>query len=325
MIKLKRGSKDGIMVRQILFLAFMGSVCSHSAVAGTLSTVGTAVIANYDFGGKPSPVWSGGALLAIDRDATFDPIIHVFGRNGGEITTIPVTVPDAVTISVFAVSRGPNGQMAACGAAFDAKGRMSPFVALFPTGGDSEKLIATQSYSPWLITFAPDGTIWTQGNTVGKTAAAADIIWHFDQGGNKIGSAVPQSSFTADSTFALSQMLRDPGNQLAASASGIAWLCPGRQRYVEINLSGSVTTDVSTVGFQRGEQAGVLVFTDDGLVFIDSQMGPPVHLNLYSLDRAKGQLIAATPPQPLFRLLGADGRNVVGMAGRTVVFMTVQP
>ena len=308
--------------RIVVIFLIPAAFCGQNVSAQTLRVDSTSASVGYDFGGKLLPTWSGGGLLAVEAVSTSSPVVRVFGRDGHQMAVFAVTIPKARTIMVWSVSRGSSGVVALSGSAIDAEGRRSFFVALFPPGGALEKVILTGAYFPRLITVALDGTVWTQGYSVGKDVVDPNIFWHFDESGKKIGSMVPQS------TFAVLHDLESPDNRIGASANRVAWLCPKERRYIELSSDGKITTDTE-VTIPKDEQTEDFVLMDDGHAFVRTVAGPPLRISLYSLDTKTGLLrsafLPASVPARSVRLLAGEGKFLIGLGpGGSILTLTVE-
>jgi hypothetical protein len=98
----------------ILIMPAMILAADRAAVTVT----GTTQFA-YDFGGKTSPWWSGGALLALDGNR-FDaqPYVRAFDKNGNAIFSAPFRLTDGSVHSIYRLAHGPDGIVALAGGAF---------------------------------------------------------------------------------------------------------------------------------------------------------------------------------------------------------------
>lgn len=303
------------MLQEIVALA-LGFAFAYppNSCAAELSVSGSAFI-SYDWAANFVPRWSGGGLLSVEGESSSSPVVRAFGSDGFQIAALPVIIPNATLVVIYAASRGVTGLIAATGAFKGSQGRHGAFVAIFPPDGGSEKIVMTNPYVPDLIAVAADGTFWTSGRTSGnQNAATAGVLWHFDQNGRKLGSAVHQKDISSQRNIA------DPGNQMAASSTRIAWLCPKEGRYMEISVAGAEITNIP-VSFRNGEEVVGFALTEEGQAFVQTQFAPPAQLTLYSFDTHSGLLSKTTPPRPM-GLVGSNGNTIVGLAGNTLMYLT---
>jgi hypothetical protein len=258
------------------------------------------------------PVWSAGALVAIEKSPSTEPLIHVFNASGVEEKTIPVKITGANVTFVYAAAHGANGAIAITGAAQDAQGQVGDYLTVVsPT--NEITILRTNPYVPSSVVIAPDTTIWTKGIELRKGMRARDIpagiIRHFDASGKFIESFILQSSLNGG----------DIGNghgNLAASAARIGWYSGGHH-YFEISPGGEVQ-QYPGVSLAPGEGVSALALADSGDVFVSStRPGKPDEL--YRLDR---NLRVWTPVELGGGVTPANTKMLLGGEGSTLVFMT---
>lgn len=306
--------------RQALIGFCVLGFCSQILPAAVILTSAGTTSTTYDYFGNRTPTWSGGTLLALENDSTSSPIIKVFGRDGRQVSSLPLTIPQAEVIVVRGIARGDSGLLVACGRAIDGQGRQVAFLALFPPNSGELAVVALKDYYAEQPAVAPDGTIWTVGYEPARRSKA-DIIRHFDVNGKTIGSLIP-----AD-TFPSMLVLADAHNQFAVSANRVAFFAPSAGRYIELSLDGNVTTDIKTGALGQREKVYSFALTNDGRTFFTTQdPTPPRDRNLYLLDTRSGQFTAVAMPIGLIGLHGGDGNNLVGRTGdgRAFSFFSVQ-
>jgi hypothetical protein len=296
----------------VFILTFVSQI-AYAAVFASSPAVSVA----DDLTGKPIPVWSGGALVAVDISVLNSPNIRLFGRDGHEISNFWLTIAQARAIGVTGWAHGVNGLVALTGVASANDGQQSSYLALFSQDGSGERVIALNDYYAKKVVVASDGTVWTQGVTRGPNAAGANVFKHFSQAGIMTGSAVPQASFSSTDSLSTAR--------IAVSSNRIGWFAPGENRYIELSLDGTVIADLRTTPLQKGEKVNGFALTDGGQTFITTQNGAPPH-QLYSLDRTTGSLLTETPPETMY-IYGADANALVAHTqggNGTFKFLTVQ-
>lgn len=308
-------------------LAALLAVCfgGHGANGASLVVIGQTVIDSYEFGGKPSPSWSAGGLLALESPTSAEPVVHVFGGDGREVRTIYFGIPGAQTVGVLGKSLGPDGTVALCGWTQDKGGHLGHFLALAPPSDSSSiNVIRTDPYVPHAVAIAPDGTIWTKGLQYNPATAridgksAAGVIRHFDSGGILLGSFIPQSG--------LSKIERGGGvDVLVSSANRVGWYQGASDSYFEVLFDGTVrrypAAAVNPTGMLN------LAVTDSGDVFVSIPPPPPGRglAQVYSLSRGEGAWNQVSWPSGAgLILLGASGNDLVTMTPRKPNGYTLQ-
>ena len=109
------------------------------------------------------PTWTGGVLVSIESRGTATPIIHSFDETGQETLPIAVSIPDAQEVQIAGFSRGSGGAFALTGWTVDRQGHREGFLSLVSPDHKTIQTVRLAPYSPRLVAFAPDGTIWTVG------------------------------------------------------------------------------------------------------------------------------------------------------------------
>ena len=160
------------MLKEIVALGFgFAFAYPPNSCAAELSVSGSAVV-SYGWAANFVPRWSGGALLTVEGESSISPVVRAFGSDGFQIAALPVIIPNATAVVIYAASRGVTGLTAATGAFKGAQGRHGAFLAIFPPDGGYPKIVMTNPYVPALIAVAADGTFWTSGRTLGNQNAA---------------------------------------------------------------------------------------------------------------------------------------------------------
>jgi hypothetical protein len=298
------------------------------ALAASLTSVSEAKIDFQTTEKFPVPSWGGGALLILDNKAADAPLIRLFDRQGQLLPSpISVAIPGATTVALYDASRGTNTGVAVCGLAIDKEGRRAPFLAIFSPAGAMTKLIRTESYHPYRIAVASDGTIWTQGvealdnPPAGSTDPAGDVmkpylnsgfIRRFDANGKLLGGFIPQASVKH-----MTDLMGGAGYLVTAN-NRVAWYGRKDQRYVEIGADGTVQDFPAThLPGSAAEVAGIAL-TDSGDAFAAVNYGdrrePQRGHVICILDRATRTWVPIRSEGSLVFLYGADGDVLVSRA-----------
>jgi len=284
----------------------------------SISQAGQVTIASYNFseGGKPSPRWSGGALVAYESNRTIEPLIHVFDAQGREAELIKFTIPGAEVVDIRGIAHGLGGMVALCGVTQDAKLRTAGYMALIHPGGIPVTIFRTDPYRPHNITVSPDGTIWTVGAEIDPvsrkpTATSAGVLRHFDASGALLASFVPQSSLPVrDVVSGLAN--------LASSSSLVGWYQGSGRYYFEVTANSKVR-QYSVMPLNQSDMISRLAVTDNGQVFVTkSTVGASSKTALYSLDRAQNAWVLVQLPgtweRPISNWLHGGSGNTLALS-----------
>jgi len=284
---------------------------------------------NHNFGpGSHTPKWSSGALIAVERWESDAPIVRTFDRQGVELVPLTFQIPEATIIGALGFARGFDGTIALCGSALDQAGRKAPYIALVAPSGQSVQVIRTDPYTPYVVTVAPEGTIWTVGEELpgGKEDPATfstGVLRHFDRAGKEIGSYVPRSS------MASAALLME--GHFAAGRDRICWYPGGSNQvgpsgYVEIS-DGRITQFPPTPLMDHEVTTGIAC-TDDAGTFLSTRNLQSGTWGILSLDKTHAAWVRVKiPPElassPFSTLKGADGDKLVFSNGRgRLTFLT---
>lgn len=264
------------------------------------------------------PRWSGGALVAIEKNPSALPVIRVFDQEGRQAAEIAVKIPGADWIDVRSAAQGVRGTIAICGSAKDSEARVAGFLALASADGKIQSLIRTEPYVPTAVTISQDGTIWTKGaefEPVKRTPAKTDngILRHFDASGTLLAKFLPQSSLSRRELFL-------GIDQLVSNSSRVGWyMGRGAITYFEVfhdQIERYPAVEVENVEGQ--EFISGLTITDDNRVFVtkDIRGNNP---ELYMLNRASRRWTMIEVPAA-----GSPAATnwLVGGMGNTLVFRT---
>jgi hypothetical protein len=308
-----RFNGNSVGIRRAISTISLIFMC-QSAEAASLSVSHEAKI-SYDFGNIRTPGWSWGALVNFVSNRSAAPLLLSFDEKGTQIQAFPFTVPDSEMVDLDDISRGPDGALAICGAAYDHAGRGSGFIATISPSGDQTTIVRLYPYRATRLAVASDGTIWTAGIEVvnGKETGpgvnpANGVIRHFDRTGKLLGSFIPRSSLPAP-------FMAEYGF-LRAAKGRIGWYTgpivgPGSE-YYEI-LSDGTVRKYPSVALKQFEFVTGLALTDDGSSYITTSDTPNHTWRVLSVSSSdKPWTVQALPAQMSWPVVyGGEGSQLM--------------
>jgi hypothetical protein len=280
----------------------------------TLKATGTARVgALYS---DRQPLWTRGALVSVESNKTRVPVIHAFDDAGRELSPIAFTIPGATLIQVLGVSRGSDGAAGLVGRAFNRDSREGGFISWISPDHQTVKTIQPAPYMPFLVTIAPDGTIWTLGTELVNEVEndpgvnpAHGVIRQFSTNGTQLSSFLPRSDVFGGKWLGL------PNGFLVSNKERVGWYARSAQEYLEMTFDGKVTRFSGFAPPKSTLYITGLAITDDNEVFASAlQSGRAVHkTGLYRLDRGSGTWIPLVPPP------GTEGASILGSDANRLV------
>jgi hypothetical protein len=277
--------------------------------------------------GKRVPNWSGNAFVVADGLAAEPGSFLAWDRSGALVFSAAFSIPGAAHTYVDGYTRGTDGTLALCGQSYAGDGRGAPFIAWISADGNSQHVIRTEPYTPYLIAMAADGTLWTVGRELNANRSersgvnlSAGVLRHFDRSGKLLGDFLPRSSFTT------SVELLVTSGYMAASADRVGWFHHDNNAngaYTEVEPDGTIANyPIPQLANRKGAlQFDGFALTDSGNVFVSmreggANSGPSV----FSLNRSTMQWSQVTLSPAVsgnyFGLRGANGSElVVSQAG----------
>jgi hypothetical protein len=216
-------------------------------------------------------------------------IFYAFQENGTLSANLLLQIPHADRIYLHDFDLGADSTVVACGVAFSGSGQPGAFIARFAPDGQELKLIQTNPYWPWMISLAPDGSIWTVGNEQfpgadggpGVVNPAANAVRHYSSTGVLIGSTEPQAKTSA---------LRTHSGYLKTTGDRIGWYSPENGPGVYVEFSPDLKQESTYPGIPSRDfdvQVNGLALTDSANAFAAA--------NTALIDKAR-------PTATLFRL-----------------------
>jgi hypothetical protein len=222
--------------RLVLVPAFV-CLATVSAVCGELSNTLVTPLPKFPARSMVG-VWTGGGYVHITENHTSAPVVDVFDKSGVTAQHVTFTVPGAERIDVhqYCFGRAPDGTLALCGTAYASDGAGTSYLAILPPGASAQTIVRTAPYYPATLTFAADGSIWTDGieGLDGKEINPEHlIIRRFDRQGHQVGGALHRSSFPGTHPSSTLKSF------LTASDDRVGWYSVAAGLYIEFSLDGS--------------------------------------------------------------------------------------
>jgi hypothetical protein len=230
------------------------------------------------------------------------PVIVTIDRNGRREETL-LTLKDAGHINLTDVAVSSSGEIATIGSALG-NDRGTIFVARIARDRQSQVVTPVWPYCPMVVTFAPDGTIWTIGHLKDEEntrAVAFHVLRRFDSSGKLLGSTI--LNVAGDRT--------DETSYLRSSQDRIGWLTRGGE-YIEFSLDGTEIARYDGPGAAERDITGVALSPENDVVAGRFRKDKT---ELDMLDRQTRTWIPVSiPPEfaPTYtRVFGFDGTTLV--------------
>lgn len=280
------------------------------------------------------PKWDHGVLLTHETGDTGSSV-YAFDRSGQLKFRTPIQPPQAVRIIVDDIAAAPDGTFAVAAGTFGPKGEMASVLAFLNTAGEVTRYVRLEpSTGVFNLCFAPDGTLWALVRVFDqsfKELAQYNMLRHFDASGRLVGSALPRSTFAANS----GRFPAEAGH-LFASRDRIAVFAPEMGTWTELSLSGEITGHWKLpLPFQSSVRtlnrfAGA-VLTPENDIYIalqDSTVNGKSTSAMYRFDRTTATFGPRVPPPgaPYWQhLYGADEKTLVTSLQRAEGLAWVRP
>lgn len=227
----------------ILTMLAIFTAGTAAAQARRVLTLDDERLENFQLRGYFSPHWSGGAILAVEDNPSDAPMIVRIGRNG-HVERINFKIPDGRHITVLGLAGATDGRIAVIGSAHGDDGGATTFLALIAADRQSQIVVQLWPYGPSVVTFAPDGAVWTIGWVrEGERVAADSVLKRFDRSGALIATT---QLFTGKDEKLKGFPLPPPRTDMAhlsrlrASKDRIGWLM-NDNNYIEFFPDGRVS------------------------------------------------------------------------------------
>ena len=275
--------------------------------------------------------WTKGTYLRIDRSQLSEPSFYLFDKQGRQIATFSFAIPNADRIEVHDFDVAPDHSVVLCGDSFSRDGKPAYFVARVSPTVQQTKILRTTPYWPFLVSVAPDNSIWTIGpqeifDTDGhssRTDSQANVLRHFNPDGNLIASFQPKWKF---------RLLQTVSGFLVAKRDRIGWYAPsnGPGEYMEVNPTTGEMKVYSNRDIADGpgshHKISGFALTDSGDVFIARDSREAKTRTLLRLNRTENKWepvkMPGTNEGPSPMLKGSDGDLLIFSGPGALSFMT---
>lgn len=276
--------------------------------------------------------WSHGAYIAMDWTAAQPPVFYTVDRDGAWTETARFQNPEPTRFYTSTYDRQSNGTIVFSGQTESAPRVVSPYLAWTSADGKVQRMVRTDNYFAYELAVAPDDTIWTLGYEMvnldpnDPAVKEAHVLRHFDEKGNLIASAFPQSQFDSYGRFRISQGL------LAVTGDRLGWYGPrfGKAAYIEISFLTMTMKEYpgASSNVPKDDDAGALAMTNSGVVSVSVGGGSPRARRIFILDRTSSTWVpVSVPPAAGLKitpgLIGNDGDNLVFRDGGGAGFFSV--
>jgi hypothetical protein len=300
----------------MLVAAIVCCAALSPAIARAQTPVRSVSLSPPPAAGEPIGAWGGGAFLTIEGHSTGAPLLRIYDPSGMEAERIGLQIPggEGILLMSHEFTRSATGYLAFAGTAYGDGDRAGGFLAIVSPDRTSQRVVRTEPYVPFAVTFAPDGTIWTagplkddSGRDVGD-AASYSMIHRFDIQGRPLRGAVPRSTFPGPETPV-------GGSFFVTSKDRVGWVSPLAHRYMEFSLDGTLLASYP-FAFSLEDVSGAAL-CDDGTLWMSVKVKPDPKSSvtgprnaLASFDRATGAWHEG-PTQPPFYLYGRSGNTLI--------------
>lgn len=257
------------------------------------------------------PHWEHGVVVGFYNNDSSGPVIYSIGADGYRNETL-FSVPDGARLHIFDIAASANGELAIVSSALTADTRGTAFLARISADRTSQTVTRTWPYCPHVVTFAPDGTLWTVGNLKsddGTKGLAIHVVRRFDSSGKLLGSL----------TVGAQDISSDEESYLRASRDRVGWFT-WYGEYFEFSLDGRQighykgpdgATQIDITGFALSD-------ADDAVV---GRTGK-TNADFLVLDREgrtwmPAELPKDSPVPAWAGVMGFDGQTLVTLVGKS--------
>jgi len=281
---------------------------------------------SFDWSAQPSlktlqPEFARGRLFVQHMDGPSDTTYSVYARDGRLVGRFKVDLPDVQqTIGGRIAPLVSTDGYVAIAIAIQGSERVAT-LCILDRSGKVLRIVKTNSFWPYLITVADDGTIWAFGAAGSDENPKTDahLVYQFSSAGELLGTSVPRSLFGQDPPFELSP---DLGVAVITSAGKrVVLYSPHTYQLLELTLDRSIVgsytikpPEVERLGQKTSGTMKLmgLAVTDEGTVYARLTGGDGT--GLYRLDRA-AQRWMPLPPAVMdkvrsYSLIGSTGDEI---------------
>jgi hypothetical protein len=255
--------------------------------------------------------WTGSRMAGCDFCEGGGPLVWSVDRDGVR-TAVHLDISDAGYIGVRDVAAGPDGSMAVVGLAIG-NSRMSTFISLISADGAHQTITQAWPYSPKVVAFAQDGTIWTVGAMMNDNHRIVypAYLRHYAPSGQLLASTM------------IRPLRLGPGGSndvgdlstLMVSGDRIGWLSRSCQ-YFEFSMDGAqIGSYTCPNGIRDVQKIANVALSADNHLLIQLQWATP--LAPLELDRTTGAwtgIPVLRDAGNTYMMLGFDGASLVTCA-----------
>ena len=179
------------------------------------------------------PRWSGSRLASCDECQSREPLIWAIDEYGHR-EEVSLVIQNAGYISVSDVAAGADDALAVVGYALSDASKIADLVVWISPDRKRQVVMRTTPFVPYVVTMAPDGTIWAVGTVKAGEDTTDDlypnVVRHFDSTGALLHSAIVDVRGRAG----LARV--SDGSALMASGDRVGWMTRACE-YVEFTFS----------------------------------------------------------------------------------------
>jgi hypothetical protein len=291
-----------------------------------------------DLADKALPQWRDGMLTSLHQ--AFGPQIEIdlFGKTGSRHSALTFAVKDATRITVRSFDRAADGSLAFCGSLTHRSAPAHSYIAWISADGQQTHITHTSPFTATRVTFAPDGSIWSQGFELQPRAAGeaprasmaaalrpdAAVFRQFSRSGQLLQALIRQSEISAPYSLTKHQ------NIFGSVGDRIVWYSGTTREFIAISSDGSISK-VANLALPHAEELSGSAITSSGDIFASTRNGKTWSVSRLNLAErkwqpmAQGEISDRQDPQRRMTLLGADGETLVanGLDSRHLRFFRI--
>lgn len=149
--------------------------------------------------GSVVPYWDKGYLISIkpETNAPGVPNVTLYNAAGQKVRDAAIWFPDAQTVFLLSADVTSQGNIVGSGTAVKADGTRAYFIADTDGSGKMAEVIQTNPFFPAHVCSAPDGMVWSFGDTGTSRLPTDDTLRKFALGKGLLASYLPLSTFGA--------------------------------------------------------------------------------------------------------------------------------
>jgi hypothetical protein len=220
---------------------------------------------------KGRPVsFQNGRFLAAD----YAPDIHagfaVHDANGKMLFDDLVRIPEASKVQIFSIAASLNGRVAVSGMAWDAAGRVAPFLALYSASMSLERVLRMGDFIPRTLVFGADGRIFAFGPERGEDGAwlrSGHCLRVLDAGGKEVSRGLPRSQICREESC----LPFEDVSLVAAGQQSIALYIPEVNRIYRFSTVSGEFTSIDGLEVWKRRQPKVMVAMHDDMFVMQHQ------------------------------------------------------